>query len=138
MIVNPNPVTPLPFNGMWINRLHLSLVGASLARATFLPYDGTNLLATGKQSATGSLTEGVKDALVAKLKSLDNTFVTPITVDVQADDPTKPVKAMIRFTSGPPLIIPDCYALCGTDPEFAQVFSNTMADIAALAGLEIE
>jgi hypothetical protein len=138
MIINPNPVTPLPFNGMWINRLHISLTGPGLVRASLVPYDGTNLLATGKRSATGSLPEATKSALVAKLKSLDKPFVDPITVDVQAYDPSKPVKAMIRFATGQPLIIPDCYALCAADPEFAMVFSNTMTEIATLAGLEVQ
>jgi hypothetical protein len=150
---------------MWISKLHLSLVNDwhGFLMAKLLPYDGQYLLATGGKDVfirdlqnvrkTDMTLDAVLTALDIEIqrqygnefkKHLPNlegvTVPSPslITLQVFADDPSKPVKANAFCDSGAIVTIEDCFALTATDQQFAQVFISTMGEIARQAQLSLD
>ncbi len=149
-IVNPTPITAATFSGMWINQLQIFFpLGAQkgFIQGGLLPYNGTQLLATGGRSirvfdlagkrVTDSNLDSTLKALQAELKRQSNKNTDQKFLNVSAPDPSKPVSATAFFSDGTHFTIPDCYALAGKDSAFAGVFGATMATVARLAGLTI-
>ena len=139
-IVNPTPVTPSVFGGMWITSLAVFADGK--VSAQLLPFDGSHLLATGGIGVNGKqLSAPTLAALITEAKRQAATTVAPKMIQVMAQDPTKPVTAQILFADTDPKTKPhriaDCYALAGTDTQFATVFGTVLAEVAGLAGLTV-
>ncbi len=137
LIQNPTPITANTFNGMWINQLQIFLPQGNI-QASFLPYDGTHLLATGGKRIMQKASNGSLDALIAEVKSLSGKTSEPTLIQVFATDPSKPVTAQVIFTDKSIYRIPDCYALAATDSVFAGVFNNTIGLVVGLAGYTIQ
>lgn len=153
MILNPTPVTPQVFNGMWITSLVISLPTATNTKGALVcrmqQYDGTHLLATGNppplvipvlaaRRASTLAIDTMLTELEAVLKPMVGSEGKLQIIDVHASDPAKPVSAAIVFTDKKSKRIQDCYALCAEDAAFAAVFSSAMTTIAGLAGLSVE
>jgi hypothetical protein len=146
-IINPTPVTPQTFDGMWIQSLniHPATEGnpKGFLQSKLLPYDGKNLLVHGGKDVRKPLpdrdskTNAMVDALVAEVQRLSGKTEKIINISVSAFDPSKPVKAFARFEGGKFHIIEDCFALAAEDSNFAGVLNLTLAEIARLAELEI-
>jgi hypothetical protein len=147
-ILNPTPVTPQTFSGMWVQHLNIVLPTEEkpkgIIQAHLLPYDGTNLLALGGKRVMKSLpseeaeTAQMLDGLKAEVARLSGNTSAPLQIMVSAQDPTKPVRATVRFADRKMHNIADCFALAAEDSVFAGVLGSTLAEIARLAGLEIE
>lgn len=137
-IVNPTPITPGVFDGMWINSLQLFLDGKDFVQASFLPYDGTHLLATGGKRHFSKINPSNFAAIVAEAKRQANKTTDVKFVQVFAPDPAKPVTARVFFVDNTNHTVADCFGLCGTDPVFAEVFLGMMAQVATLAGLTVQ
>ena len=147
-IVNPTPVTPAVFGGLWVTNLLIDLPTQSKPRgmihARMLPYDGKTLLALGGSDVRVSLptqaaaTNAILTALVATVQRLSGRADKVKSVQVMANDPSKPVFAQVVFDSEnrAPYRINDCFALVATDQNFAQTFVGVMAEIARLKGLQ--
>jgi hypothetical protein len=147
-ILNPTPVTPSTFAGMWVQHLAIVLPTdekpKGVINANLLPYDGSNLLVLGGKRAVAPLptqdasTNAMLTSLKAELARLSGNTTDPLTITVSAQDPSKPVRASIRFADKKVHNIADCFALAATDQSFAGVFVSAMGEIARLAGLEID
>jgi len=152
MIINSTPITTGTFSGMWVTNLVVVFPSAERPKGmidgTLLPYDGTNLLATSGAKvsisdltaarATDPVLSGVVMNLASECKRQAVKTSSPILLSVSAATPASPVTAMLGFADGTSHVIPDCFALCGTDQVFAGVFMAVMGEIARQAGLEIE
>ena len=146
-IINPTPVTPQVFDGMWITNLMLMLPtperAVGMLHASLHPYDGANLLVAGRKDvrrgipAQDAQTTALIATFIAEVKRQKDTDAEPVTISVMAQDPTKPVRASVRFAGNIHHNIPDCFALAATDSAFAQVLGDTMAEVARLAGLSV-
>ena len=146
-ILNPTPITPQVFSGMWIQNLNMFLPTEArpkgFIQARLLPYDGSTLLALGGKDVRTALpnnseqTAAVLTSLIAEVKRQANKTAEPISITVMAQDPSKPVRAHVRFADNKHHVIADCFALAGTDSVFAGVFNSAMAEIARLAGLSV-
>jgi len=150
IIQNPTPITAETFNGMWINQLQIFLpLGAQkgFIQGRLLPYDGTHLLATGGRDVrvfdlatkrtTDAALDAVLTALVAELKRQSKKTTDIKFLNVMAPDPAKAVSAMVFFSDNTHYNIANCYALAGTDATFAGVLTNTLGEVAVLAGLTV-
>jgi hypothetical protein len=145
-ILNPTPVAAQTFDGMWVQHLNIVLPTEANPRGVIqshlLPYDGSNLLALGVKRvmqplpSTQAPTTQMLDMLKAEVSRLSGNTSAPQQIMVSANDPTKPVRATIRFTDKKMHNIADCFALAATDSSFAGVLGSTLAEIARLAGLE--
>jgi hypothetical protein len=135
-IQNPTPITTNTFNGMWISQLQIFLPQGNV-QASFLPYDGTHLLATGGKNFRQIAPAGSFNSLIADVKTLANKTVEPTLVQVFAQDPSKPVSAQFIFSDRTNYRINDVYALAATDSVFAGLLNNTMGLVATLAGYTI-
>ena len=158
MIINPTPQNPGIFSGMWISNLSLIQPdpnfpaplfeqGYGRLTATLLPYDGAHLLATGrKQVIISKLTDSIStdttlsniiSSLISEAQRQGSTTSPVKTLVLSALDPTQPVKVTSKFVDGTSHSITNCFALANTDTIFANVFNNTMVEIARLAGLTV-
>ena len=158
VIPNPTPQTPTIFDKMWVASVNIIMPDLVFTSALFpqskgrlmtniLPYDGTHLLYVGGKMVTiadlvakrtsDSTFDAILTSLTAECQRQAGNTKTIKTVLVSAPDPTKPVRAMVQFTDGTSYQITDCFALCATDSIFATVFTNTMGELAILAGLTI-
>jgi hypothetical protein len=147
-ILNPTPVTPQTFSGMWVQHLNIVLPTEGkpkgVIQAQLLPYDGTNLLALGGKRvmkplpSLESATTQMLDNLKAEVARLSGNASAPLQIMVSAQDPTKPVKATVRLADRKMHNIEDCFALAATDSSFATVLGSTLAEIARIAGLQIQ
>ena len=156
MIVNPTPITPQTFNGMWVANVRLALPntdfpvtfreGHGSFNATLLPYDGAHLLATGgkpvrvenllTKRAEDATFDGEVTAIIAEIeRQASKTGLC--TLSVYGGDPARPVVAIAEFADHTRHTIADCYALAGTDTVFAGVFQAAMVEIARQAGLTV-
>lgn len=148
-IENPNPVTAGTFAAFWIQNAQIILPqgdNAGVLRARLLASDGAHLLATGSRrvNITELAASRAGDApLDAALTTLAAEVArqgggrTALAVNVTAPDPAQPVVALCRFATGTPLLIPDCFALAGTDAIFAEVLIGTLTEIARQANLSV-
>jgi hypothetical protein len=154
MIVNPTPITAATFNGYWITNVQLILGTGKpgILQADLLPYDGQHLLATGgkRVSEVKLVQKATTDAPIAAMLTALNAEITRLSgnadafniLTVSAPDPAKPVSIAVLWQAigdkkSASYVIKDAYALAATDPQFAGVFSSTMAAIAGLAGLTV-
>jgi hypothetical protein len=148
MIANPTPIQAATFNGMWITMLQIIFPTVDKPRGIIqgrlLPYDGTTLLALGGKEAMRSIpsqdaqTTAMLTALETEVKRLANTTAAVRSIQVFANDPSKPVFAQFTFVGvKQPHRIVDCFALAATDAMFAGVLNATMAEVARIAGLKI-
>jgi ribosomal protein S12 methylthiotransferase accessory factor YcaO len=114
--------------------------------AVLLPFDGTNLLATGRKVVATDVSRKSADALFNTMLSAMETELARqsgnesglVELRVTASDPARPVAATVSFADGKRHTIRDCFALCGTDPTFAAAFSGAMVEIARQAGLSVQ
>jgi hypothetical protein len=149
-IINPTPIVAGTFGGMWIRNISVMLpteTHQGILSAELLPYDGAHLLATGSKRVavndlktkrtTDAQLDAMLTAIVAEVKRQKNTTAEPRIISVQAPDPSKPVVATVQFVDKTNHIVRDCFALCGTDATFAQVFQSVMGGVAQLAGLSV-
>ena len=152
MINNPTPITTGIFSGMWITSLQIIFPEGGkkgILQATFLPYDGVHLLATGGKKvflndlttvrSNNTVLDSMLTALVVEVNRQASNTLVPRIIQVNAPNPTsvKVAPAQIIFEDQSVYRIDDCFALCATDATFAGIFSNTMGEIATLAGLTI-
>jgi hypothetical protein len=146
-ILNPTPVAAQTFSGMWVQNLNIILPTEDKPKGTIqaqlLPYDGTNLLALGGKRvmkplpSAESATTQMLDNLKAEVARLSGNTSAPHHIMVSAQDPTKPVRASVRFVDKKMHNIADCFALATKDKVFATVFNATLVEIARLADLKI-
>jgi hypothetical protein len=135
---------------MWIRNISVMLpteTHQGVLSAELLPYDGTHLLATGgkrvalndlkTKRTTDAQLNALLTALVAEVKRQKNTTAEPRIISVYAPDPSKPVVATVQFVDKTSHVVRDCFALCGTDATFAQVFQSVLGGIAGQAGLSV-
>jgi hypothetical protein len=148
-ILNPTPVTPQVFSGMWVQHLNIILPTEArpngMLHGRLLPYDGANLLALGEKRVHRPInanSDGETQAMIAsvteEVKRQAGKTANPVHIAVMARDPSQPVVAFIRFDDRTHHRIPDCFALAGTDQQFAQVFVGVLAELARLSGCEID
>lgn len=133
---------------MWVQHLNIVLPTEDkpkgVIQAQLLPYDGTNLLALGGKRVLKSLpsaesaTTQMLDNLKAEVARLSGNTSAPLQIMVSAQDPTKPVRATVRFANRKMHNIEDCFALAATDSKFAGVLNATLSEIARIAGLQIK
>jgi hypothetical protein len=146
MILNPTPITPSTFGGMWITSLQIVLPAngrPGVYSARFLPYDGAYLLSTGGKSVGSSnLTakragdqqfDAMMNALVSEVKRQANRQDDPAVITVSAPNPQQAVVATVIFADHSVHRVANCFALAGTDATFAQVFVGAMAELARQA-----
>jgi hypothetical protein len=150
-ILNPNPVTPATFSGMWIASLHLMFPSAAkrgMLSARLLPYDGQHLLATGgvdlrltdlaaKRQADPAF-DSMLTSLEVELDRQSGTDAAWERLTVVAPDPTKPVVATAFTVERAHHRIPDCFVLAATDAGFAAVLQATLSEVARQAGLTVQ
>lgn len=151
-ILNPNPVTPSVFNGMWVQKLVVAFPVNSrgMLVADFKPYDGANLLTEGQQlverklgalskenTPKGQAIANLLATLETEIKRLSKKTAAVLTVEVTAPHPTKPVVIRTWFSDRTQYEVEDAYALCASDTTFTSVFQTAMGTIATLAGLQI-
>jgi cellobiose phosphorylase len=103
------------------------------------------VLALGEKRAHRPInagSDGETQAMIApvtqEVKRQANKTVNPVHIMVMAQDPAKPVVVMVRFDDRTHHRIQDCFALAGTDQQFAQVFVGVLAELARLSGCEVE
>ena len=136
---------------MWVNQLQIILPHdgkPGILQGNLLPYDGQHLLATGgKRVVQANLIQARQNSpaldgmivmAIAEVKRQAAKDVEPSIISVFAPDPAKPVTAQILFSDNTSHRIPDCFALAGTDPTFANVLGTVLATVAVLAGLQIQ
>jgi hypothetical protein len=148
IVINPTPVTPGTFSGMWATSLHVVFPTAERLRGNlgsrWLPYDGTTLLAVGEKQkqtplpSTDEKLNAVLTALCATAQRIAEKKVDVKFIAVTASDPSKPVAAVVSFVDGSFHKVVDCFALASSDGEFGQVFSMVMGVAAQLAGLAVK
>ena len=137
-ILNPNPVTPAIFRGMWIASLHLMFPTA--AKRGMLTTGGVDLrltdLAAKRQAdpAFGSMLTSLEDEL-DRQRGTDAAWER---LTVVAPDPTKLVVATAFTVERAHHRIPDCFVLAATDAGFAAVLQATLSEVARQAGLTVQ
>ena len=139
-IVNPSPQTPQTMAKMWAVSTCIFFDTPTKVGATFQPYDGTNLLASGGTRMFTQNADATQAAAMAALKAECITLsgnASPKFVEVIAPDPSQPVTAIIFNADGSQFVVPDCFGRCTTDSAFATVFLGTLAAVASLAGLAV-
>jgi hypothetical protein len=146
-ILNPDPKQLGTTSAMWVTSFLLRLDAGNLFTASLLPYDGAHLAALGGKRVVKRVSEirqnpqvdSIIGTLVSELQRIAGTPQPIASLSVAASDPSNPVVATIRFAGSiRPFTIPNCFALCASDPQFANVFGSVMGLIATLAGLEIQ
>ena len=147
-IINPTPITPSVFDKLWVRNLALSfpVTNRGHMNVEFLPYDGASTLNKPipkdvqdlmEKRKTDTNVEALVTTLSVELNRLSG-FSSPATVLlINAPDPSRPVECRVFFADKTSYAIPDCYALCATDPAFASVFQAAMGLIAAVAGFTV-
>ncbi|MEI8197347.1 MAG: hypothetical protein WCI73_15730 [Phycisphaerae bacterium] len=143
-IANPIPVTPAAMTRMWVSSMRLfpNLGGLGL-EYDLCPYDGSNLLATGRRHCffdsvdTDPAWTTWLAAIVAEVQRQAATTSAVREIRIAALDPSLPVRATITFADGSTYVIENCFLLASTDPTFAQVFGTAMATLATRAGFTV-
>jgi len=105
----PRESETLVFDRQWIRSLRYSSAGLL---AVLMPYDGTNLLAKPRTVLVKRA-----DLPADLLAALEAYTGAENMLEVQAPDPTKPVR--VRLFRGSQLLstIPDLFAIASTDPQ---------------------
>jgi len=150
-ILNPTPVQPALFGGMWVRGLTYRFPNSRTAgtlSASLYPSDGTYLLSTGgKHVRESNLVEKAETdpriatllaLLPAELNRLLGKEAPWVLLRVVAPDPATPVMVVATSTDRETVRVLDCFAKAGEDPLFATAFQTTMGIVASLAELEIE
>lgn len=147
-IINPSPVQSSTFSGMWVRDLTIlfPVSGSKGAlSASLLPYDGTNLLATGgvcvrEMDLVKSVDPKISallETLILELNRLLGKEAEWRMLRVVASSPALPVVVVAAAPGGVNVRVPDAFEKASEDPMFASAFQTAMGIVALLAGLSI-